>query len=186
MFEEINQLNHNSSPSTRLFVGGLPYRLTEGELLTLFVPFGRIISLKIMHTQWGKSRGIGYIEFDNINSAIEAKRKLHNYHIDNDRTIIVDFAKPDPFLTPEGKERHQQAVINKQQRYSRFHKNKQPQANLSNSDNVKNVKPAGSKSFVKKTIKPVFGTTRQSVYDQRTHHSRIGAKFASRSKSKSK
>jgi RNA recognition motif-containing protein len=168
----------NNDPSVRLFVGGLPYKFTEGELLSLFVPFGKVISLKIMHTQWGKSRGIGYVEFDNLASAVEAKSKLHNHKVDSERTIIVDYAKPDPFDTPEGQQRHQDALKTKQVRFARFHKNL-----------PKSVAPQTESRFqpiAKKIIKPVFGSTRQSVYDQRVHHSRIGAKFAARSKTKGK
>jgi len=95
--------------SKRLFVGSLPYRFTEGELLSLFVSEGKIISLRIMHNQWGKSRGIAFVEFENLNDAIRAKEKFHNYRI-GDRSIIVDYAQADPFLTEEGKTRHQEAL----------------------------------------------------------------------------
>jgi RNA recognition motif-containing protein len=162
----------NNPPHSRLFVGGLPYDFTEGDLLALFVPFGRVIAVKIMHTQWGKSRGLGFVEFDNLDSAIAAKTKMHNHLVDLDRTIIVDYAAPDPFNTPEGQQRHQQAVVEKEKRYSKFAKNASSSPNST------------PKSFGKKIIKPVFGSTRQSVYDSRTHHSHVGAKFASRNKKK--
>lgn len=102
-------MKQNNPASKRLFIGSLPYRFTEGELLSLFISEGKIISLRIMHNQWGKSRGIGYIEYENLNDAISAKEKYHNYRI-GDRTIIVDYAQPDPFLTPEGKARHEEAL----------------------------------------------------------------------------
>jgi RNA recognition motif-containing protein len=159
----------SKDPSLRLFIGSLPFRMTEGELLEMFAPFGRVVSLKIMHTQWGKSRGLGFVEFDNLESAIAAKTKLHNHPLE-DRTIIVDYAEPDPFLTPEGQQRHQQAVEVKEKRFARFHKNTPA--------DEKPVAPV----FAKRTTKPVFGSTRQSVYDSRTHHSRVGAKFAKRNK----
>lgn len=162
----------NNPPHSRLFIGGLPYSFTEGDLLALFVPFGRVIAVKIMHTQWGKSRGLGFVEFDNLESAIAAKTKMHNHQVDLDRTIIVDYAAPDPFNTPEGQQRHQQAVAEKEKRYSKFAQNAPSPA-----------KPS-TQSFGKKIIKPVFGSTRQSVYDQRTHHSKVGAKFAKRNKGK--
>ncbi len=155
----------NNLPTVRLFIGGLPYRYTEGELLSLFAPFGRIISLKIMHNQWGKSRGMGYVEFDNIDSATQAKKELHNFRVDESRTIIVDYAKPDPFKTPEGQQRHQRAIEAKEKRFARFHKNAQS---------------APTNKF--KKTKPTFGTVRQSIYDQRTHHSRVGSKFATKTR----
>ena len=95
--------------SKRLFIGSLPYRFTEGELLSLFVAEGKIISVRIMHNQWGKSRGIAFVEFENLEDAIRAKEKFHNYVI-GDRSIIVDYAQADPFLTEEGRARHEQAL----------------------------------------------------------------------------
>ena len=95
--------------SKRLFIGSLPYRFTEGELLSLFIVEGKIVSVRIMHNQWGKSRGIGFVEFENLDDAIRAKTKFHNYYI-GDRTIIVDYAEADPFLTEEGRARHEEAL----------------------------------------------------------------------------
>lgn len=126
-----------------------------------------------MHTKWGKSRGIGFVEFDSLDSAVTAKNAMHNYAVDFDRTIIVDYAGPDPFNTPEGQERHQQALDKREKRYAKFAKN------------APSTEKKPSKPFAKKIIKPVFGSTRQSVYDSRTHHSRVGAKFAGRNKKKS-
>jgi len=103
-------MSENKPVSKRLFVGSLPYRCTEGELLSLFIPEGKIVSVRIMHNKWGKSRGLGYVEFEDLDDAIRAKEKFHNYRIDEDRTIIVDYAAPDPFLTQEGQERHEEAL----------------------------------------------------------------------------
>lgn len=98
----------SNNPSKRLFVGSLPYRYTEGELLSLFVQFGKIIVVRIVKNRWGKSRGMGYVEFEDIDNAINAKKQLHNRFVE-DRSIIVDYAQPDPFATPEGKQRHLEA-----------------------------------------------------------------------------
>jgi len=102
-------MSSNKPVSKRLFIGSLPYRFTEGELLSLFITEGKIISLRIMHNQWGKSRGLGFIEFENIDDAVRAKEKYHNYII-GDRSIIVDYAQADPFLTEEGRARHEESL----------------------------------------------------------------------------
>ena len=102
-------MNENKPVSKRLFVGSLPYRFTEGELLDLFISEGKIISVRIMHNRWGKSRGLGYVEYENLDDAVRAKEKYHNFNL-GDRSIIVDYAQPDPFLTPEGKARHEEAL----------------------------------------------------------------------------
>lgn len=171
-----------ASPNKRLFIGGLPYKFTEGQLLEIFAPFGRIISLQIIHNQWGRSRGIGYVEFTEVNDAVAAKQKLHNYHLTPDRTIIVDYAHPDPLNTPEGQQRHIEAL----QKKSKFHPEMQPVVHPDRDLTEK-------KSFVPK--KKTFGIhpeipanrgnhLRQSVFISRYHGSKVGAKFASKTRAK--
>jgi len=145
------------SPKTnkRLFITGLPYKFSEGQLLRMFVEFGKVIDSRIIFNKWGKSRGMGYIEFENESEAIAAKKKMHNFHIDEDRHIIVDFAKIDPMLTPEGKARHEEALAKK--------KNKRG----------------------KRKINPDLHV-RETIYKQRNFGSKIGKKFARRSKKKKK
>jgi RNA recognition motif-containing protein len=190
----------NIDPTVRLFVGGLPYRFTEGELLTLFAPFGRVVSLKIMHTPWGKSRGMGFVEFDNVDSAIKAKQSLHNHRVSEERTIIVDYAAPDPATTEEGRLRREQAQSRKPARrpfvastssssttkvpFTRQNRgtNKSDSARRpytpKPSEGTDSEKPRKFGNF--KRGNSSFGHNRQTVFDSRAHHSRVGAKFAKR------
>lgn len=165
-------------PNKRLFIGGIPFRFTEGELLALFIPFGKVLAIKIIQTKWGKSRGIGYVEFENLDQAVAAKQEMHNHRVEADRTIIVDYSEPDPFNTPEGQERHEQALAKKEERYKKFHKTTPSEAAL--------AQPPAVRRTFKPTIKTVYGTTRQSTYDARTHHSKVGAKFSTKTRSKRK
>jgi RNA recognition motif-containing protein len=142
----------------RLFIGSLPYRFTEGQLLDLFVPYGRIVAIRIMHNRWGKSRGLGFVEFDNLASAVKAKEELHNYQIE-DLKIIVDFAKEDPALTPEGQERHQQALL------------RRPLKPAKNT-------PKNSSKFFNRDQSHL----RQSVFNSRFHGAKVGRKFSQRTK----
>ena len=177
-------MDQKRSPNKRLFIGSLPFRFTEGELLSLFVPFGKVISLKIMHNRWGKSRGMGFIEFDTLESAVAAKEKMHQYKL-GDLAIIVDFSEPDPFLTPEGQARHAEAL--------KLH----PQRTQSLSS-TSGPRPLGKKVFKNKIIESEDGKSplkhfhspkdfehqRQSVFESRFHHAKVGAKFAKRNKKK--
>lgn len=171
-------MDQKRSPNKRLFIGSLPFRFTEGELLELFVPFGKVISLKIMHNRWGKSRGLGFIEFEELESAIAAKEKMHRYKL-GDLAIIVDYAQPDPFLTPEGQSRHLEALQRHPQRAQaplvvgkKVFKNKIDEANPGH--------PALKHFHSPKD----FEHQRQSVFESRFHHAKIGAKFAARNKKK--
>ena len=174
----------------------MPYKFNEGQLLSLFAPFGRIISIQVVHNQWGKSRGMGFVEFDTLQSSIDAKVKMHN-HLVEDRTIIVDYAEPDPFNTPEGKARHEDALNRHPQRRQKFTHQSPTQSGDRNERPAlaRAARPAGErkfggpksgpKKFGAPTLSPSnFEHKRQSVYDSRTHHSKVGAKFAKRSRGK--
>jgi RNA recognition motif-containing protein len=173
-------MDQKRSPNKRLFIGSLPFRFTEGELLELFVPFGKVISLKIMHNRWGKSRGLGFIEFEELESAIAAKEKMHRFKL-GDLAIIVDYSEPDPFLTPEGQERHQDALKRHPQRAQaatkpivgkKVFKDKTEEANPGH--------PALKHFHSPKD----FEHQRQTVFESRFHHAKVGAKFARRNKKK--
>ncbi len=173
-------MDQKRSPSKRLFIGSLPFRFTEGELLELFVSFGKVISLKIMHNRWGKSRGMGFIEFDDLNSSISAKEKMHQYKL-GDLAIIVDYAEPDPFLTPEGKARHEEALDRHPQRRQSENSTSRPVVQRKTFDDKFSKKKSDLKHF---SSPKQFEHQRQSVFDSRYHHSKVGAKFAKRNKSK--
>jgi len=165
------------APNKRLFIGSLPFRFTEGELLDLFVAFGKIVSLKILHNRWGKSRGMGFIEFETLDQAVAAKEKMHRYKL-GDLAIIVDYAQPDPFLTPEGQAnyaagqlRHPKKQIVEAPRRSA--EDKKPVAEV--------IKEKRIRDF---NISSNFEHQRKTVFESRFHHVRVGAKFAARTKKK--
>jgi len=148
-------MSTNNPPCKRLFIGGVPYDYREGQLLSLFVSCGKVIDVRIIKNKWGRSRGMAYLEFDQLEEALEAKKKFHNFAVSPDRTIIVDFAKPDPFLTPEGKARHQVATQKKK-----------------------------NKSFASGDFSRAPSHLRQSVFESRHFGSHVGAKFARHSPKK--
>lgn len=173
----------NREPNKRLFVGSLPYKFSEGELLSLFIPFGKVVAVKIIQNQWGKSRGMGYVEYDSLKEAEIAKNKLNAFKI-ADRSIIVDYAQPDPYLTEEGKSRHLEALAKKGKHFRQNpnlpDRTYAPRSSQNSSSGLPRVRQ--SPKFTKDDT---FGQhIRQSVYDSRFHGSKVGAKFASRSKKK--
>lgn len=172
-------MDQKRSPNKRLFIGSLPFRYSEGELLELFVPFGKVISLKIMHNRWGKSRGMGFIEFDTLESAVAAKEKMHKYKL-GDLGIIVDYAEPDPFLTPEGQARREEALKRHPQRAQALSSTYRPPKIINKSEEDKSGHPALKHFHSSKD----FEHQRQSVFESRFHHAKVGAKFAARNKKK--
>ena len=86
-FRRFNNFNRRRNFQRRtLFVGGLPRRINNRELLRLFRPEGRIISYRVMKNREGYSRGFGFVEFANPRDAWKSIQKWNNSFLD--RNII--------------------------------------------------------------------------------------------------
>lgn len=57
---------------TRLYVGSIAFQLTEADLRAIFEPFGSIASLQLQRDANGSSRGYGFVEFREHESAKKA------------------------------------------------------------------------------------------------------------------
>lgn len=164
-------LNNNPSPTKRLFIGSLPYTTSESDLLKLFVSEGKVIDTQIIRDPKRYSRGYGYVEYERLEDAIQAKEKYHNFELEG-RSIIVDFSRPDPYQTEDGQKRHEEALKNNPAKFAhRFEpKTPKPQKKFKNFD---------------ENLKSKFkGRIRQSVYDSRAHGSGVGKKFSRRTQAR--
>ncbi len=82
------------SVSKKLFVGSLPWAMNDEALKEAFASHGNVISANIVtdrHT--GRSRGFGFVEFENDSEAAAAIEALDGSEIDG-RKIVVNEAKP--------------------------------------------------------------------------------------------
>lgn len=78
--------------SKKLFVGGLPWSVTSDELRNTFAPHGDIAdAVVITDRETGRSRGFGFVEFNDANEADAAMRALNNSQMGG-RTITVNEA----------------------------------------------------------------------------------------------
>ena len=79
--------------SQKLYVGGLPFSMTDTELEKLFSPHGTIESAKVITDKFtGKSRGFGFVELASASEASKAIDALNGTEIDG-RTITVNEAR---------------------------------------------------------------------------------------------
>lgn len=77
-----------------IYVGNLPYNLTDDELRDAFAAFGNVTSAKIIMDKYsGRSKGFGFVEMDNDSEAEEAIKKLDNSDMKG-RNLRVNQAKP--------------------------------------------------------------------------------------------
>jgi len=80
--------------NSKLYVGNLPFGVSEEDLKKLFSEAGEVQSVKIIVDQYsGRSRGFGFVE---MASKADADRaiSLINGKILTDRTLIVNEARP--------------------------------------------------------------------------------------------
>src|SRR5262245_58181670 len=78
----------------KLYVGNLPYGMTDSDLENLFAPHGTIQSAQVIKDRdTGRSKGFGFVEMDTAEQAQAAIDALHGQEI-NGRTLTVNEARP--------------------------------------------------------------------------------------------
>src|SRR5690606_12595497 len=78
----------------KLYVGNLPFRSTEDELLDLFGQHGEVSSASIvMDRETGRSRGFAFVEMTDDNDAETAINALNGYSLGG-RALVVNEARP--------------------------------------------------------------------------------------------
>jgi cold-inducible RNA-binding protein len=79
--------------SVRLFVGNLPYDMTEQDLREFFSPVGQLSTVIIpVDRETGKRRGFAFVEFSDPAQAEEASRRLNNQPFKG-RSITINEAR---------------------------------------------------------------------------------------------
>ncbi|CAN8254948.1 unnamed protein product [Cochlearia groenlandica] len=76
--------------SAYVFVGGLPYDLTEGDLLAVFAQYGEVVDVNLIRDKaTGKSKGFAFLAYEDQRSTILAVDNLNGAQVLG-RTIRVD------------------------------------------------------------------------------------------------
>ena len=77
-----------------IYVGNLPYSLTEDDLKAAFSEFGEVSSASIiMDRMSGQSKGFGFVEMPDNSEADQAIKALNESAL-NGRNIKVNQARP--------------------------------------------------------------------------------------------
>lgn len=77
----------------KLYVGNLPFKLSEAELEEMFAEHGEVASVAlIMDRETGRPRGFGFVEMSNDDEAERAITALNGQNIDG-RNIVVNEAR---------------------------------------------------------------------------------------------
>ncbi len=80
--------------SNKLYVGGLPYSVTDDKLQEIFAPHGTVESARVITDRMtGRSRGFGVVEMSSQSEAEEAIQKMNGTDLEG-RSLTVNEAKP--------------------------------------------------------------------------------------------
>jgi cold-inducible RNA-binding protein len=80
--------------ATRIYVGNLPYTVTNEQLAQLFAPYGEVGEVNVvMDRDTGRSKGFGFVQMEDDAAAREAIAKVNGYAM-GDRTLTVNEARP--------------------------------------------------------------------------------------------
>lgn len=86
----------------KLYVGNLPYSVTEDDLRQMFAEFGDVGSVNIITDKFsGQSKGFGFVEMPD-NSQADAAIKGLNDTAQKGRNIKVNEARPREQRPPRG------------------------------------------------------------------------------------
>jgi RNA recognition motif-containing protein len=78
----------------KIYVGNLPYELTEEELRQQFGTFGAVTSVNIITDRYsGRSRGFGFVEMASVSEGRAAIAGLDGKAL-KDQTLKVNAARP--------------------------------------------------------------------------------------------
>lgn len=78
----------------KIYVGGLPFSVTDGKLEELFKEHGTVESARVISDKFtGKSRGFGFVEMSSGGEAQKAIEALNETQLEG-RTLTVNEAKP--------------------------------------------------------------------------------------------
>ena len=86
----------------RLYVGNLPYSVTDEELQGIFTPLGEVASAKVIIDRFsGQSKGFGFVEMSKEEEAQSAIQQLNGTKVGS-RQIVVNEARPIENRRPVG------------------------------------------------------------------------------------
>jgi RNA recognition motif-containing protein len=86
----------------KLYVGNLPYSMTDSDLQNMFEQHGTVQSAQIIvDRDTGRSKGFGFVEMGSAQEAQAAIAALHDKEIDG-RRLTVNEARPREERRPGG------------------------------------------------------------------------------------
>ncbi|GMH33270.1 hypothetical protein BSKO_01104 [Bryopsis sp. KO-2023] len=81
----------------KLYVSHFGGALDSEGLEKLFQKFGTVTSAQVVYSNFGGSRGFGFVTFDNVEEAAHALSKMQNFKLPDQNSILVEYAHCEKF-----------------------------------------------------------------------------------------
>jgi len=80
--------------ATKIYVGNLPYGISDDELRGIFAEKGTVLSANVVtDRETGRSRGFGFVEMEDAGAAAAAIEDLNGKEVQG-RNLVVSEARP--------------------------------------------------------------------------------------------
>ncbi|CAG9808545.1 unnamed protein product [Chironomus riparius] len=114
--EREKELGEKAKLYTNVYVKNFGDELTDETLLSMFEPFGKVTSHRVMIKD-GKSRGFGFVAFESADAAEDAVKALDGKKLNDDKTLYVGRAQKKFERQMELKRKFEQIKIERMSRY---------------------------------------------------------------------
>lgn len=92
----------NAANPAKLFVGNLPYRISEDEIRQVFSEYGTVVDVRLISDRaTGRSKGFGFVEMSSADEANKAVEGMHGKELQG-RNLVVNVARPKAPRPPMG------------------------------------------------------------------------------------
>ncbi|KAH7728099.1 polyadenylate-binding protein 4 [Aphelenchoides avenae] len=114
----MRELGEGSRRFTNVFVKNFSDELDKEKLEELFSKFGKVVSSTVMSDSEGKSKGFGFVAFENPEDAEKAVNEMNEYELPGtERKLTVCRAQKKGERQAELKRRYEQQKAERMQRY---------------------------------------------------------------------
>ncbi|KAI8887605.1 hypothetical protein K501DRAFT_175147 [Backusella circina FSU 941] len=112
---------NNNRGSRVVFVGNIPFELSEEQLIEVFKEVGPVTSFRLLFdNETGRPKGYGFCEFVDAETAASAVRNLNDYEIGG-RQLRVDYATMNDNSRQNNRNNQNRHGHNNQQHHNQHH-----------------------------------------------------------------
>ncbi|KAK6009069.1 polyadenylate binding protein [Ostertagia ostertagi] len=116
--QRMREMGESTKKFTNVFIKNFGESLDKEALQKLFEPFGNITSCAVMTDAEGKSKGFGFVAYEQPEQAEKAVQEMNDYQIEGtDHKLVVCRAQKKSERNAELKRKHDLQKVERMQRY---------------------------------------------------------------------